>query len=373
MRLLDTFSFEFKEFFDSQIPKYAILSHRWGDEEVTFQDFRKGKKRDSQGFAKINRCCMLAASRGFQWVWIDTCCIDKKSSAELTEAINSMCRWYQGAGECYAYLSDVVWKPWEIEESKKAFRQSLWFTRGWTLQELLAPHDVVFFDRQWSRFGTKFELATEILAATGIKYEHMIVDALDWNGACVATKMSWASKRVTSRVEDVAYCMMGLFGVNMPLLYGEGKKAFIRLQLEIIKKSNDESIFAWTSPALHSGMLASQPSYFAESGQIRTSLRVPRSPYVMTNQGLAFHVPVPKGKTWVPSAKNLLSTPLNCLYEGPKGLDTVDILIGRFGNSWQRYKCDELFLRELASVSMDYDYDERNNDNVVIYIDQLGL
>lgn len=108
MRLLNTKSLRFEEFFANQVPQYAILSHRWGDDEVTFQDLRKGRKRDSQGYAKIKQCCYLADERGFHWVWIDTCCIDKKSSAELSEAINSMYHWYHGAGECYAYLADVV-------------------------------------------------------------------------------------------------------------------------------------------------------------------------------------------------------------------------------------------------------------------------
>ena len=241
MRLLNTRTFRFQEFFDSQIPQYAILSHRWGDEEVTFQDFQTEKEQESQGYGKIKQCCGLADSRGFQWVWIDTCCIDSKSSAELSEAINSMYRWYQNANECYVYLSDIIWDHRDRKASKEAFCQSLWFTRGWTLQELLAPANLLFFDCEWKSFGTKRDLSKEISAATGIKVSHMSSHA----SACVATKMSWLSRRATSRVEDMAYCMLGLFEVNMPPLYGEGKKAFMRLQLEIIKKSEDESIFAW--------------------------------------------------------------------------------------------------------------------------------
>ena len=307
MRLLNTQSLQFEEFFDTQVPKYAILSHKWGDDEVTFQDFRKGRKINGQGHAKIKQCCSLANDQAFQWVWIDTCCIDKKSSAELSEAINSMYRWYYGAGECYAYLSDVTWNPQNVDASREQFTQSLWFTRGWTLQELLAPSSVIFFDREWRPFGTKTTLSSEVSAATGIDHAYLKKSAetgvehkhlKDWPGVCVATKMSWLSRRVTSRIEDLAYCMFGIFDVNMPLLYGEGEKSFLRLQFEIIKWSNDESIFAWTIPSPHRtkeplGMLATSPSAFAHSSDIITqpALEKKRFPYQMTNQGLELRVP----------------------------------------------------------------------------------
>ena len=359
MRLLNTKSLQFEEYFDSNTPNYAILSHRWEDEEVTFQDFRKGKKQDSQGYIKILKCCDVADSRGFQWVWIDTCCIDKKSSAELTEAINSMYSWYERAGECYAYLSDVVWKPQDIEASKKEFSRSVWFTRGWTLQELLAPSSVLFLDRQWRYFGTMKDLSTEISAATGIKYEHLRPKDGAWYPICIAEKMSWASKRVTSRVEDVAYCMMGLFGVNMPLLYGEGEKAFLRLQLEIIKKSDDESIFAWNSREGLSGMLASHPRYFAESGDImlHLELRKKRFPYVMTSQGLEFQVPYrgPFCGEHFNISEDRLSLALNCWREGPRGPLAVTIKLARFGNIWKRIECDKLLLCESVRDSISRD------------------
>ena len=355
MRLLNTKSLQFEEFFDSQIPKYAILSHRWGDEEVTFQEFRKGKKRDSQGYAKITQCCDLADSRDYRWVWIDTCCIDKKSSAELSEAINSMWHWYSKAGECYAYLSDVTWEDGDYDASKVAFRQSIWFTRGWTLQELLAPHDVIFFDSKWKSFGTKQDLSNEISAVTGISAGQLITP----DSACVATKMSWVSKRATSRVEDIAYCMLGLFGVNMPLLYGEGENAFMRLQLEIIEKTDDESIFAWTCPPWTfqrgaSGMLASQPSYFANSGDIvifhKSLKRKKRSPYRMTNQGLEFQVPVqrPVGdrerEDFASSRDTRLTIALNCWRKGVKGAYEVTIELFKSGNVWQRIEYGKLEL-----------------------------
>ena len=339
MRLLNTESLEFEEFFDSQIPKYAILSHRWGNEEVTYQEFRKGKRQDKQGYAKIRQCCALAGKRGFGWVWIDTCCIDKKSSAELSEAINSMYRWYSNAGECYAYLRDVVWDNEDCEASKLSFRRSLWFTRGWTLQELLAPSSVMFLDRQWRFFGTKEDLAREISAVTGIS-----IGCMDdpWS-ACAATKMSWVSRRATSRVEDMAYCMLGLFEVNMPLLYGEGKKAFLRLQLEIIKQSDDETIFAWTSREEFGGMLASEPSFFAQSGDLvnhpgfgKQSKYMMTRTYMMTNKGLEFQVPyrmIPEGK---------LSFALDCHRRDGGVWRVVRLELAKFPWGWQRINCQEL-------------------------------
>lgn len=358
MRLLNTESLQFKEFFDSQIPKYAILSHRWGDEEVTLQEFRKGKKRDSQGYVKIKQCCDLADSRGYQWVWIDTCCIDKKSSAELSEAINSMWHWYFEAGECYAYLSDVTWEDGDYDASNLAFRQSVWFTRGWTLQELLAPHDVIFFDSKWKSFGTKEALSDDISAVTGISVQHLFSPF----SACVAAMMSWVSKRATTRVEDMAYCMLGLFGVNMPLLYGEGKRAFMRLQLEIIKETDDESIFAWTSQSGGSGMLAAKPSYFAESGDIVAHyghLKKQRFPYLMTNQGLEFQVPY-RGRLDLDGMKTYtlpedrLPLVLNCWRNGVGGPLAVTIVFAKFHNIWHRIDCSKLELSKTVEDSMSY-------------------
>lgn len=357
MRLLNTKSLRFEEFFANQVPQYAILSHRWGDDEVTFQDLRKGRKRDSQGYAKIKRCCYLADERGFHWVWIDTCCIDKKSSAELSEAINSISHWYHGAGECYAYLADVVWDFQNVGASKMKFMESKWFTRGWTLQELLAPSTIIFLDEKWRAFGARDMLSTEISAATGIKQEHLD----DWSGASIATKMSWVSRRVTSRVEDLAYCMLGLFDVNMPLLYGEGEKAFVRLQLEIIKKSDDESIFAWTtkpSSQTFVGMLAPRPDCFAQSADIRIHphLLKKRFPYAMTNQGLEFQAPYggifsTEGERFnVPDEE--ISIALNCWRKGLGRPLSVTIKLAKHGNFWRRMEYDRLGLSDSVQFSV---------------------
>ena len=366
MRLLHTNTLRFEEFFETNVPKYAILSHRWQEKEVAFQDFEHGKQQEWPGFVKIRSCCSLAQSRGFDWVWIDTCCIDKKSSAELSEAINSMFRWYAEAGECYAYLSDVYWI--ESSQLKHGFAQSAWFTRGWTLQELLAPSDVIFFDCKWNCIGKKKELLVEIAAVTGIAVKYLI----DLQTASVATKMSWVSKRQTSRVEDIAYCLLGIFDVNMPLLYGEGKKAFLRLELEIIRKSDDESIFAWTSTSAkdHSGLLALWPDAFAGSAYIMAPSSsssnmtqeigvLERQPYSMTNKGLEFTVPL----------RGLPTSLLNCWMTSPKGRSAITIKLRKYGSIWQRVECGKLGVSKVAE-SVPFD---RATETETLYILQDGL
>jgi hypothetical protein len=244
MRLIHTHTIKLHEFHGDKIPQYAILSHRWDEAEVTFQDLRDGKAVKMTGYSKIKRCCAQAALDGWKYAWIDSCCIDKTSSAELSEAINSMIQWYKDARVCYALLADVPSGGDSHGLENSAFRRSKWFTRGWTLQELLAPATVIFFNQDWVALGTKSTLSKAISSITGIK------DLTNFEAACVAQKTSWAAERETTRVEDIAYCLMGLFGVNMPPLYGEGQKAFMRLQLEILRMTDDESIFAWTDTAV---------------------------------------------------------------------------------------------------------------------------
>jgi hypothetical protein len=272
MRLLNTTTIELKYFIGDDIPPYAILSHTWDDEEVTFKDMSdrtaEGKRlvEATAGFRKISRCCSIALADGFEWVWIDTCCIDKASSAELSEAINSMYMWYSKADVCYVYLSDV--------DEASHWKHSRWFTRGWTLQELIAPSSVIFFDRDWEEVGTKLSLHKAISGVTRIPSEALL-------GECrltycsVAQRMSWAARRKTTRSEDLAYCLLGLFRVSMPLLYGEGlEKAFVRLQIEILRNEVDTSMFAWESNSgcatlYATGLLATSPSAFYNSGDVR--------------------------------------------------------------------------------------------------------
>ncbi|KAM0796000.1 heterokaryon incompatibility protein-domain-containing protein [Usnea florida] len=270
MRLLNTSTLKLHEFFDDDIPEYAILSHTWGKEEVSFHDLQNkkpGRLDGLKGYMKIKACCALAKSDSYKYVWIDTCCIDKTSSSELSEAINSMYQWYRNARVCYVYLVDV-WIGKQREDSLRwaqEFRESRWFTRGWTLQELLAPRLMLFFDKDWGCLGDKASLKNELSSITGIQQDHIFKHT----SASAAQKMSWASGRKTTRLEDMAYSLMGIFNVNMPLLYGEGSNAFIRLQHEIVKISDDESIFAWEDDLLlESGMFAQSPKAFATSDDI---------------------------------------------------------------------------------------------------------
>ena len=140
MRLLHTAELRLQEFIGDSIPEYVILSHTWGEDEVTFEDMFTEQFLDKGGFAKLKGSCERAAQDGYKWIWIDTVCINKSSSAELTEAINSMYHWYQSAQICYAYIVDI-----ESDANFDDFKRSRWFTRGWTLQELLAPRVVEFY------------------------------------------------------------------------------------------------------------------------------------------------------------------------------------------------------------------------------------
>jgi hypothetical protein len=296
MRLLNTKTRRLEEFIGENIPSYAILSHRWESEEVTFKDLESlqdGGECKKKGYSKIQGCCNQAVTDGYEWVWIDSCCIDKSSSAELSEAINSMFRWYKQAQVCYAYLSDVgvllndeLLSDWTLGlrylRLKAEMPHSKWFQRGWALQEFLAPKHLEFFDRYWQALGTKDNLKEIVSEITGI------MDIKNFMDASVAQKMSWASNRETTRIEDRAYSLFGLFGVNLPPLYGEGQNAFLRLQLEILRMSDDESIFSWIdSEDVSGGLLARSPSAFKECGGIkRKDFEIDRPAYLMTNKGL---------------------------------------------------------------------------------------
>jgi hypothetical protein len=279
MRLLDVHSLKLKQFIGDVgdgVPEYAILSHVWGDDEVSFQEMNDNihisRAPERKGLEKIFQVCDKAKSDGHDWVWIDTCCIDKTSSAELSEAINSMFNWYRNAMICYAYLADVG-SDENPATLASAFRSSKWFTRGWTLQELLAPYEVAFLSMDWREIGTKYGLSTVIADITLIDKQALITG--NWADASVAAIMSWAAKRRTTRVEDEAYSLMGLFDINMPLIYGEGRNAFYRLQLEIMKSSDDQSIFAWTyeNGRLSTSTYMNQPGNFESLGMLATSPR----------------------------------------------------------------------------------------------------
>ena len=294
MRLLNVETMKMEEFFDEMVPPYAILSHRWSGEEVSLQEWHrvealedkifsitrepafgrprhpndylhdslqkkygrfateKGMITSKSGYSKILSCCKLVRRQSLyvetqnhpcRYVWIDTCCIDKTNNAELSEAINSMFRWYQKSVVCLVHLADVHTNLGQ-KEIEDEFRKSTWFQRGWTLQELLASSVIKFFDQEWGYLFHREHQARLISSITRID-EHILTGSRRLGAACSAEKMSWAASRTTTRKEDIAYCLLGIFDVNMPLLYGEGEKAFVRLQEEILRQSGDLSIFAW--------------------------------------------------------------------------------------------------------------------------------
>lgn len=299
MRLINATTWAIEDHPNHVTPPYAILSHTWGSEEVTLKDMETGEwltRADKQeGREKIQGCCAAAATEGYEYVWIDTCCIDKTSSAELSEAINSMFRWYHESAICFAYLSDVR-SAQDPTKNPSDFAKSRWFTRGFTLQELLAPKEIVFVGRDWGEFGTKQTLQEVIASITRID-KNALADR-SFEKYSVAQKMSWAAGRQTSRLEDQAYCLLGLFDVNMPLLYGEGERAFIRLQEEIMKRTDDESIFAWSNPPelqTHvqlTGLLASSPSDFSDSSNVFLKTHDSRARYVNPFELVRQHVRV---------------------------------------------------------------------------------
>jgi ankyrin repeat protein len=281
MRLINVQSLNLETFFGDQIPPYAILSHRWGAdrEEVSYHDIEIGNlKARGNGSKKLEGCCNQAKKDGLGYAWIDTCCIDRTNSVELGEAINSMFRWYKEASICYVYLSDVPSEDNFSDQGSKFF-SSRWFRRGWTLQELLAPKNLRFYDQTWASIGTKKEMSGEVETITGIPRRFL----LGWeelHEASVAQRMSWAAKRDTTRKEDIAYCLLGIFRISMPIIYGgDGDYAFSRLQEEIMKKMGDDSILAWglslsgsipseSADVVSAGILATAPSDFANCGGI---------------------------------------------------------------------------------------------------------
>ncbi|OBZ69801.1 hypothetical protein A0H81_10547 [Grifola frondosa] len=356
MRLLHTRTLTLKEFPNSQRAEpYAILSHVWRKEEVLFhhiQDLNIAKKL--RGFPKVFGCCERARDEGYEWVWIDTCCIDKSSSSELSEAINSMFAWYKEAEVCYVYLDDVPAKPaalyisatlitddietvrkWEddsddessddssiykdmepdapdefVEDGSESerwlamFKDSRWFTRGWTLQELIAPRESVFLAQNWSEVGTRKDMVHVIEEASRV-HCNVLLGVLPLEEVSIADRMRWASRRSTTRVEDRAYSLMGLFGIHMPTIYGEGIEAFMRLQHEILQRTTDHTIFAWTfsdRPNWDS-CLTHGPECFSH---IRLMEQIPYTEYSkifgisdflppehsLTNFGIRIHLPI---------------------------------------------------------------------------------
>ncbi len=385
MRLIHTKSLEIRLLDDlvrnNKLEKngeYAIVSHRWdlGDDDV-FQklDILHRKDRDIQQnkqaeqakellrtsnhapISKIRLACSEARKDKIPYVWIDTCCIDKRDLRELSQAINSMFRWYKEARVCYTYLFDV-----EFDKQADQFKKSKWFTRGWTLQELLAPRELRFFDRDWNRLGTKETMLSQIEEATSIKRQYL---EGNFTGACIAEKMSWASGRTTTIRDDMAYSMLGIFGITMDVRYGEEEGAFLRLEEALVEKTQDESIFAWTIPPSHQGkisewpalgLLAPWPSCFSDSGNLTIESQKKKKRdgvgYSITKTGVKFAIPMllpdqGDATRWM-NIRNRLRTTyklgLNCwtIESNPSDHVTIHLKRETKNEPWQRVNLDSL-------------------------------
>ena len=259
---------------------------------------------------KLRNACALARADGYELLWVDSCCIDKTSSAELSEAINSMFEWYSRAGICYVYLADVDDDD-AVTDLDSQFRRARWHTRGWTLQELIAPRYLVFFSRDWRPLGTKSTLSGVIEEVTGVDRAILNQEQAVYT-ASVARRMSWASRRETTRVEDQAYSLLGIFGLHLTTNYGEGRHAFVRLQEAILLAIPDQSIFAWGDACAESlpsvsdlqFLLAPSPAAFASAGQVKplshqriaerlgATCRLPLPEYQMTSYGIRTRFPM---------------------------------------------------------------------------------
>ncbi|KAI4598582.1 hypothetical protein KJ359_002995 [Pestalotiopsis sp. 9143b] len=410
MRLLRTQEYHLVEANDlpTPFPEYAILSHTWisPKDEINYQDFKQRKSDiendifKQKGWAKLRRYCDRAARDGWEWAWMDTCCIDKTNPADTQEAINAMFRWYQNAGICYAYLDDVdvdkvvdcpnfdlddiagrdnVADPTSFPHlALKAFLiKAKWFTRGWTLQELLAPPYLVFVDQAWRRIGTRESWADEIKQASRIEARHLTnFSPTDFISCSIAMRFSWASRRLTTVEEDETYSLLGLFGISLPLIYGEGRwRAFNRLQRELITVYNDDSIFAWkfeqsrNMRAVESqekanehgrGILAPSIREYWDASNIE-ALGLYGNSFAMTNQGLEI-----KAKRWTHK-----DDPTACLIrlncgpgaENQLGSNRLAIRLKRVNDSYDRIKLDEI--HDMSTIRL-ADWEEESSQEPTV-------
>lgn len=295
--------------------KYAILSHRWLlDGEATFQTvMENGLLGDSPGYEKLRKFCVAAEALGCRLAWADTCCINKTSSAELDEAIRSMFKWYRNSAVCIVLLAMAtsVPAPGGLGIDKfDAIQNDPWFTRGWTLQELLAPAKIKLYSADWlplSDFPNDKEntaIMHVVSDITGI--DHHNLRYFSPGLLNVREKMVWAASRKTTRVEDVAYSLLGIFDISMPIAYGESKRAFRRLMEAIVSDCREWQIFAWAGP--HSPYAASfpeSPAGYRALADTTASLMITMNPaghlvhrrwdlgypfYAMTKRGLELKV-----------------------------------------------------------------------------------
>ncbi|KAM3087076.1 hypothetical protein ACMFMG_001186 [Clarireedia jacksonii] len=329
----DDGGFVLTSFNDDNAPSYAILSHTWTDgQEVTYNELLAGTGTDKYGYAKIRFCSERAAADSVEYFWVDTCCINKATNDELSTAINSMFRWYQRAAKCYVYLTDVYVSE-EITNAEafrisweQAFRRSRWFTRGWTLQELLAPAHVEFFSQNGKRLGSRISLEQEIHSITGIPIQALRDQKLI--EFSIEERISWAARRTTTLKEDKIYCLLGIFGVFLPLIYGEGEgHAMLRLQEEIQKQQQRQE-------AIDIQDLPQQDDLEAELTDLARDQ--------------------PQRLRWQHSVVDLLK--LLDLYSDPRFrkwlADTLHVRAGPIGSAEQNIALHKAVLKELAAAEL---------------------
>jgi hypothetical protein len=238
------------DFCGKTIPSYAILSHRWSDSEILIEDIsNETYEEKEEGYRKLRFCANQAAQDNLQYFWIDTCCIDLWNHNERSKAINSMFQWYENSARCYVFLSDVsiptMTEPIQCSDWDTLFRRSEWFTRGWTLQELIAPFSVEFFSRQGHPIGDKASLNQLIHEITSIPIAALGNCPLDQ--FTTSERRRWSENRKTKEEEDIVYCLLGILGISIPTTYGEGKEnARSRLQAGLEEASNAPSIIPFS-------------------------------------------------------------------------------------------------------------------------------
>ncbi|TBU47589.1 heterokaryon incompatibility protein-domain-containing protein [Dichomitus squalens] len=323
MRVLDTHTGEFKKIHPTE-EAYAILSHTWDPAgEQSYHDLRRMQSKGLQSLfdhpdlsPKIREACSIARSHGYRYIWIDSCCIDKQDSIELSEAINTMFFWYSRSNVCYAYLVDVP--NGKETDAQSRFHTSRWFSRGWTLQELIAPRALLFLSRDWQLFGTKAALSGAIEKITGIELS-VLKQQKPLSAIPVIVRMAWAAKRETEKVEDRAYSLFGIFDVHLPMSYGEGDRAFFRLQAALLQTIPDQTIFAWgarlflesppkgrtavlfRTPDHHASFVATTPQDFVDATRFRP-FSGDLSPFGLTHIPIAEFRNTPYGmRTQLPS------------------------------------------------------------------------
>ena len=275
MRLLNVTTWKLESFdHASCIPPYITVSHCWDKDEIVYDDMAGlDSATERASFSKFRNAGRIATSLGIPWIWIDTVCINRSSTTELTEAVNSSFRWFRDSNTCIVYLDDLTYEPTANEQDLEiALRRCRWMRRCWTLQELIAPPRVKFYDSEWRFIGSKKSLLHILSRITRVN-EEVLEDANCLAEYAVGVRMSWAAHRLAHRIEDMAYSLIGIFDVSMPIIYGEGVRSFLRLQEEILKYIDDATLFAWQAygSQMYRGLFASSPSEFSHFTTLSTT------------------------------------------------------------------------------------------------------